>query len=173
VSEVLYGFVNERIALMLKRGLQALIPRLGIAALIIACGVDPTGADGGDVEFSARVDVMESFPVQLVGRLSVENTGDERVTVVFPDGCVALLSAFDVNGGDRPVWTQSVACIAVLVPVDLEPGERRSFSTPIASARDILGTDLPDGEYRIVVNLRPDGEAVEIEVGTVELAIPR
>ena len=74
--------------------------------------------------------------------------GDDRVTVVFPDGCVALLSAFDVNGGDVPVWTQSVACTAVLVPVELGPGERRSFSTPIASARDILGTDLTDGEYR-------------------------
>jgi len=158
---------------MLKRGLQALIPLLGIAALIIGCGVDPTGANGDDVEFSARVDVMESFPVQLVGQLTVENTGDERVTVVFPDGCVALLSAFEANGGDRPVWTQNVACTAVLVPVDLGPGERRTFSTPIANAREILGTDLPDGEYLIVVNLRPDGEAIGIEVGTVELAIPR
>ncbi len=157
---------------MLDRGLQA-FPLLGIIALIIGCGVDPTGTNGDDVEFSARVDVMESFPVQLVGQLTVNNTGDDRVTVVFPDGCVALLSAFDVNGGDVPVWTQSVACTAVLVPVELGPGERRSFSTPIASARDILGSDLPDGEYLIVVNLRPDGKAMEIEVGTVELAIPR
>ncbi len=158
---------------MVKLTSQAMISLLGIAALTIACGVDPTGANGDGVEFSARVDVMESFPVQLVGRLSLENTGDERVTVVFPDGCVALLSAFDVDGGDRPVWTQSVACTTVLVPVELGPGERRSFSTPIASARDILGSDLPDGEYRIVVNLRPDGKAIALEVGTVELAIPR
>jgi len=158
---------------MLTRGLQALIPLLGIFALTIGCGVDPTGANGDDVEFSARVDVMESFPVQLVGQLTVENTGDDRVTVVFPDGCVALLSAFDVNDGDRPVWTQSVACTAVLVPVDLGPGERRTFSTPIANAREILGTELPDGEYLIVVNLRPDGVAIALEVGTVELAIPR
>lgn len=157
---------------MVKLSSQAL-PLLGIAALIIGCGVDPTGSNRDDVEFSARVDVMESFPVQLVGQLTVENTGDERVTVVFPDGCVALLSAFEVNGGGGPVWTQSIACTTVLVAVDLGPGERRSFSTPIASARDILGTELPDGEYLIVVNLRPNGKVMEIEVGTVELAIPR
>ncbi len=148
-------------------------PLFGIAALTIACSVDPTGAGPDDVEFSARVDVMESFPVQLVGRLTIENTGDERVTVVFPDGCVALLSAFETNGNKGLVWTQSVACITVLIPVELDPGEQRSFSTPIASARDILGADLPDGEYLIVVDLRPDGEAVALEVGTVELAIPR
>lgn len=158
---------------MVRSGFQAMLPLFGIAALTIACSVDPTGAGPDDVEFSARVDVMESFPVQLVGRLTIENTGDERVTVVFPDGCVALLSAFETNGSNRLVWTQSVACIAVLVPVDLDPGEQRSFSTPIASARDILGADLPDGEYLIVVDLRPDGEAVALEVGTVELAIPR
>ena len=158
---------------MVKLGSQAMIPLLGIAALTIACSVNPTGSGPDGVEFSARVDVMESFPVQLVGRLTIENTGDERVTVVFPDGCVALLSAFETNGNNRLVWTQSVACITVLVPVDLGPGEQHSFSTPIASARDILGADLPDGEYLIVVDLRPDGEAVALEVGTVELAIPR
>ena len=158
---------------MVKSGSHAMIPLLGIAALTIACSVDPTGAGPDGVKFDARVDVMESFPVQLVGSLTMENTGDERVTMVFPDGCVVLLSAFETNGSNRPVWTQSVACTMALVPVELGPGERRSFSTPIASARDILGADLPDGEYLIVVNLRPEGEAVALEVGTVELAIPR
>lgn len=44
---------------------------------------------------------------------------------------------------------------------------------PIASARDILGTDLPDGEYRIAGQPAARRRPIEIEVGTVELAIPR
>lgn len=135
----------------------------------------PTVAIMG-LEWVAHVNVMESFPVQLVGGLTIRNSGDGPISLLFPDGCVALLRARESDGaGETPVWDQrqEVACTLATVPVDLETGEERSFDTPTVSAREILGADLPDGEYRIAVYARPVGEEVEVEVGTVELAVPR
>jgi hypothetical protein len=128
----------------------------------------------GGVEYAATLRIMESFPVQLAADVTVTNHRDEPVQIVFPDGCVALLRAYAVDGDD-PVWDQNqdVACTLALVTVDLEPGAAASYTTPTASARDILGDTLPDGTYRIEVYLRPDGDVVEIDTGTVELAIPR
>jgi hypothetical protein len=128
----------------------------------------------GGVEYEATLRVMESFPVQIAADVTVTNRGDEPVRIVFPDGCVALLRAFTVDGED-PVWDQNrdVACTLALVTVDLEPGASTSYTTPTSSARDILGDTLPDGNYRITVYLRPDGEVAEIDTATVELAIPR
>jgi len=126
------------------------------------------------LEYEAVVQVMESFPVQLAGDVTVTNRGDETVRVTFPDGCVVLLRAFE-PGGRSPVWDQGhdVACTMALVPLELEPGESALFRTPVSSARDVLGDDLPDGVYRIAAYLRPDGETIEIDAGSVELAIPR
>lgn len=164
------------------------IALVGLLALVAVCADDPTvpagqgPADGGlasgtieaqGVRWRARVDVLESFPVQLAGRLTVENPGPEPVTVVFPDGCVALLSASDAEG--REVWDQAdgVACTLALVTVELGPGEARQFDAPIASARDVLGRELPDGRYRLAVYARPEGDRIELDVGEVDLAIPR
>jgi hypothetical protein len=141
--------------------------------------------DGGDaprsgvvlhdaIEYSGDVAVMESFPVQLRGRVTITNRGSQGRTITFPDGCVALLRAYR-PGESEPVWDQSseLACTMALVPVTLAAGESSEVSTPTASAADILDDRLPDGEYRIAIYLRPDGDEVEIDGGTVDLAIPR
>lgn len=126
------------------------------------------------IAYEVVLQVMESFPVQIAADVTVTNPGDARTRIVFPDGCVALLRAYDPSA-EGPIWDQGqeVACTLALVPVELEPGESTSFRTPTASARDVLEDDLPDGTYEFAVYLRPDGETVEIEAGPVELAIPR
>ncbi len=127
------------------------------------------------IEYRAEVLIMESFPVQLSGRAFVKNPSAETRTVTFPDGCVALMRAYEPDGAD-PVWDQAqeTGCTMALVPLELGPGEERELPTPTASAYEILAGGLPDGDYRITVYLRPvdDGE-VEIDAGTTDLAIPR
>lgn len=159
-------------------------------ALLLACtGANAPSSDGGppvsgsphggavlqdDIEYTGEVLVMESFPVQLSGRVTIVNRSQETRTVTFPDGCVALLRAYRPGGGE-PVWDQSgeQSCTMALVPVELAPGATQEVSTPTASGYDILGDDLPDGEYRIAIYLRPDRGLVEIDAGTTDLAIPR
>ena len=127
-----------------------------------------------EIEYSGDVLVMESFPVQLVGEATITNRGSSTRTVVFPDGCVALLRAYR-PGESTPVWDQAteVACTMALVEVELRSGESREFKTPTVSAYEILDDGLPDGRYRIAIYLRPDSGVAEVEAGTVDLAIPR
>lgn len=156
-----------------------------ILALALACSSSP--ADPGDrppagppagavtvngIEYTATVQVMESFPVQIAATVTVANRTDDRKTVTFADGCVALLRAYD---GETRIWDQAeeVACTMATVPVELSPGGSEEFRTPTSSAYDVLDDEWPDGEYAIAVYLRPIGDEVEIDAGTVELAIPR
>ena len=175
---------------MSGRELRATLPIALLALFVAATCADestPTPPDerpGGSlsgsvvrdgIEYRADVLVMESFPVQLSGRATIRNTSGDSRTITFPDGCVALMRAYRVEGGG-PVWDQAgdLACTMALVPVELGTGEEREIPTPTASAYEILGSELPDGDYRIAVYLRPVGGAeVEIEAGTTELAIPR
>lgn len=158
-----------------------------VALLALACAdsgpstpaPSPGGPLGGSasrdgIDYRADVAVMESFPVQLAGHVTITNTTDAERTVTFPDGCVALLRAYRPEGGE-PVWDQAeeFGCTMALVPMTLAPGASREVGTPTASGYDVLGEDLPDGTYRIAVYLRPDGREIEIDTGTVELAIPR
>ncbi len=162
---------------------------LPVAILLACTGANAPTSDAGPpgsrspqgrgvlqdgIEYTGDVLVMESFPVQLSGRVTIANRSQETRTVTFPDGCVALLRAYR-PGERQPVWDQSgeQACTMALVPVELEPGATQEVSTPTASGYDILGDHLPDGEYRITIYLRPDGEVVEIDAGTTDLAIPR
>lgn len=162
---------------------------LALAFLLACSGANTPTTDGsppGDgpplggavvqdgIEYTGEVLVMESFPVQLSGRVTIANRSGEVRTVTFPDGCVALLRAYR-PGESEPVWDQSggQACTMALVPLELAPGATQEVPTPTASGYDILGEDLPDGEYRITIYLRPDGEVVEIDAGTTDLAIPR
>ena len=159
---------------------------LGLLLGTVACGddaprtpLDPGGLRTGsvvrsDIEYRGQVLVMESFPVQLGGRVTLRNRSTEPRTVTFADGCLVLLRAYRPQGG--PVWDQGheVACTQALVPVELGPGEEREVSAPTASAYDVLRADLPDGAYRIALYLRPVGAPeIELDAGTVELAIPR
>lgn len=127
-----------------------------------------------DIEYRGDVLVMESFPVQLRGTVAITNRGNTARTVVFPDGCVALLRAYRLDEAD-PIWDQAseVACTMALVEMRLQPGESQDVQTPTARGYDILGGRLPDGRYRITIHLRPDQGSVEVEGGTVDLAIPR
>lgn len=162
---------------------------LALATLLACSGANTPITDGnppGDgsplggavvqdgIEYTGEVLVMESFPVQLSGRVTIANRSGETRTITFPDGCVALLRAYR-PGESEPVWDQSgeQACTMALVPVELAPGATQEVPTPTASGHDILGEDLPDGGYRITIYLRPDGEVVEIDAGTTDLAIPR
>jgi hypothetical protein len=175
---------------MSRREFRATLP-IALFALFVGatCGdqstpTPPDRRSGGSlsgsvvrdgIEYRAEVLVMESFPVQLSGRATIRNTSDEDRTVTFPDGCVALMRAYRVEGGG-PVWDQAggLACTMALVPVELGAGEEREVPAPTVSAYEILGTELPDGDYRIAIYLRPiDAGEVEIEAGTTDLAIPR
>ena len=175
------------------------LPLVILAAMALSCAGSPSTPNGGDrprggdppargdagdprpaavlrdgFQYQADVLVMESFPVQLVGRVTITNATERTRTVSFPDGCVALLRAYRTGGGE-PVWDQAseVGCTEAIVPVTLAPGGSREVSTPTASAGDILDEGLPDGRYRVTVYLRPASGEVEIEAGAAELAIPR
>lgn len=165
------------------------VPWIALLAIAACTGAKPPTSDGdpaGDgaprsgavvrdgIEYRADVAVMESFPVQLAGRVTLTNRSDARRTVTFPDGCVALLRAYR-PGEAEPVWDQAedLACTMALVPVELAADATHEVRAPTVSAYEILGEDSPDGEYRITVYLRPDGEVVEIDAGTTDLAIPR
>jgi hypothetical protein len=162
---------------------------VAILVITVCTGANTPTSDGGTpgggsprggalvqdgIEYTGDVAVMESFPVQLRGRVTIANRSEETRTVTFPDGCVALLRAYR-PGETEPVWDQAgeQACTMALVPVELAPGATQEVPTPTASGYDILGEDLPDGEYRITIYLRPDAGVVEIDAGTTDLAIPR
>ena len=73
-----------------------------VAATLIACtGASTPASDGSPppggsprggavaqdgIEYTGGVLVMESFPVQLSGRVTIANRSDETRTVTFPDG---------------------------------------------------------------------------------------
>lgn len=171
---------------------------LALSALLIACAGNPANPSNGNgdgngalpppvgdpprsgavvqdgVEYTADVRVMESFPVQLAGTMTLTNRSTETRELSFPDGCVALLRAYH-PGESAPIWDQAheMGCTMAIVPLTLAPGESQEYQTPTSSAADILGDDHPDGEYRITVYVRPQGGVVEVEGGTVDLAIPR
>lgn len=165
----------------------SLLASVALLSLVASCagekepGTSPTSerasaapAATRGLDVSADVTVMESFPVQLRGRLTVENpTGD---TIVFDvGGCPIFLRVYRTQDGG-PVWDQGngAICTMILRTVSLEPGAVEVFETPTVGAREILGADLPDGTYRTAVYLAfaGDGER-EAEAGTVELAVPR
>lgn len=137
---------------------------------------DRSGTPAGveDLVLAADVAVMESFPVQLRGSLTVRNPTDEPVRFEV-GGCPAFLRAYrSADGG--PVWDQGngAVCIAIVRTIMLEPGGAEIFQTATAGAGEILGDDLPDGKYRVAVYLAlAGGGEREAEAGEVDLAIPR
>lgn len=133
----------------------------------------PPTVDIAAFELEADVAVMESFPVQLRGTLSVHNPTDR--TIEFDvGGCPVFLRAYHSAGGIA--WDQGdgAICTMILRTVRIEPGGSESFETATASAADILGEDLPDGTYGVAVYLAlVEGGQPEASAGEVELAIPR
>ena len=141
-------------------------------------GTDPdrtTGPAGvADLEITADIVVMESFPVQLRGSLTASNLTEETVSFDV-GGCPVFLRAYrSANGG--PVWDQAngAVCTMILRTVTLEPGEAEVFQTGTVGAGEILGDDLPDGTYRTAVYLAlASGGEREAGTGEVQLAVPR
>lgn len=168
------------------RSLPLRLAPLALVPVAIACGDGATGpgslrtftsptltVDG--LQWTGTVDVMESFPVQLVGRIAVANEGDEARTLVFESGCTALLRAY------RPqipnaflVWDQGdvADCSGGPGEIEIAPGETVELSTPRVSARTILDGGKPNDEYGIAVYARANGRNVELQVGGVDLAVP-
>jgi hypothetical protein len=143
--------------------------------------VAPLDAGGnpvpGPAGFEATGDlaIMESFPVQLAGSMTFENVSDETRTLRTGE-CWPLLRAYR-PGEDEPVWDQAEegACNLFAVREDeVAPGGLVRFESPIASAADVLDGELPDGDYRMTIYFHPlESEEIEIELGEVNLAIPR
>ncbi len=117
--------------------------------------------------------IAESFPVQIGVTVQIRNDTDAAQSVTFPDGCVLLMRAYDSRNDLAWDFGHLVGCTQALVEVDLYPGDTREFQTGLISAYTILGDSLPDGAYRIAVYLRPDGQAVELDAGIADLAVPR
>lgn len=129
----------------------------------------------GDVEFSADTHVMESFPVQLSTDVTARNEGATTADIVFPDGCVVMLRAYDnAMRAGAPVWDQSrdAACTMAIVEARIPDGDSETFRGGV-SAADILGDSLPDGRYYLSAVLRPNRTSIEVAAGAADLAVPR
>ena len=150
---------------------------LTVTLVLAACGTSSTGLDGdgklrdGVLYRVRELLIAESFPVQVGVTVELRNVSSTTRTVVFPDGCVVLMRAYD-EGGDL-VWDMGDdrVCTDALVEVRLDPGEGREFQTGLVSAAEILAGGLASGEYLITAYLRPAG-TVEVEAGRVDLALP-
>lgn len=160
-----------------RRGLRFARPWwLALPVLVSACAASTGGAPDASlrgIDFLAEV--APSSP-GLSARVTIANRRAEPVVLAFPDGCLALLRAYE-GESDRlaPVWDQrdAVACDPASASIELAPGERREVPVPPVDADQILGDTLPDGTYRLTAYLRPEGRVVEVEAGTVELAVSR
>ena len=150
------------------------------SAVLSGCGESVTGPDiqnqiivGGITYRMTSFAIAESFPVQIGVTVEVSNTSGTATSVIFPDGCVLLMRAYDAQ--DNLAWDHGnvVSCTQALVEVDLPQGQSKTYQTGLVSAYTILESDLPDGEYRIAVYLRPGGQEVELVAGLADLAIPR
>ena len=137
-------------------------------------GTDPVPGPAG-FEVTADLAIMESFPVQLAGSMTFHNETDETLTLLT-DECWPLLRAYR-PGEDEPVWDQGEegACNLFTQREDeVDPGRAVRFESPVVSAADILDEELPDGTYEMTIYFRAmGGEEIEIELGGVDLAIPR
>ena len=138
---------------------------------------DDTAPGPVGFEVSAEGAVLESFPVRLVGAMTFTNVSDVR-RELQTDECWPLLRAYRQGENDIPAWDQNEegSCALFTPRIDVvDPGESVRFESPVVSAADIIDfDDLPDGTYRITIYFRAIGEGeIELELGEVDLAIPR
>lgn len=160
--------------------LRSALPAL---ALVLGCSTGPTAPRVADtlespavttdgLSWRASVDVLESFPVQLAGRMTATNPGPEDRELVFQNGCTARLRVYHTDVQGALAWDQAdaVACATGLQTIRIAAGESHTFEAPIVDAGTILGGELPDGTYRVAVYLRPNGRNIERDTGSTELA---
>jgi len=160
----------------IHRGFTSIATTLATVA-VAACQGSLSGLDLGNDSVAGityrvtSLAIAESFPVQIGVTVEIENELSTPNSIVFPDGCVVLLRAY--SDGPDPVWDMAgtVGCTQALVQLGLPPHARKNFESGLVSAATILGDSLPNGEYRITAYLRP-GEVVELNAGTVDLAVP-
>lgn len=151
-----------------------------VAACANAASTAPGAIHGSGalrgIDFLPEMAVMESFPVQLAGTVRITNRRESGATLSFPNSCVALLRVYDRLGGrNAPVWDQRTVtpCEVDPVALDLPPGGTAAVRVPTVSAYEILGDSLADGAYRVTLYLQPNGNVVEAEAGSIDLAVPR
>lgn len=134
---------------------------------------DSRSVDG--IVYSAQTAIAESFPVQLYVTVTATNTSGNARELVFPDGCIVTLRAYDNEARTgEPAWDQAhlLGCTMALEERTV-PGGGALELRGASDARDILGDSLPDGRYWLAAYIRPDGGAVEVPAGSADLAVPR
>ena len=154
-----------------------------LAVLLTACSaggdsVTDAPADSRIVDgivYSAETAIAESFPVQLYVTVTASNSAGNAAQLVFPDGCVVTLRAYDnAERNGEPAWdqTRDLAC-TMAIEERTVPGGGALELRAASDARDVLGDSLPDGRYWLSAVLRPNGERVEVPAGSADLAVPR
>lgn len=137
-------------------------------------GGNPVSGPAG-FEAAGDLAVMESFPVQLAGSMTFENVSAETRTL-RTGTCWPLLRAYR-SGEDEPVWDQAEEGVCNMFAVredEVAPGGLVRFESPVASAADVLDNELPDGAYEMTIYFQPlESDEIEIELGEVDLAVPR
>ena len=135
---------------------------------------DPVPGPAG-FEVTGDLAIMESFPVQLAGSMTFRNDTDDTLTLRTGE-CWPLLRAYR-PGEDDPVWDQSEegACNLFTVREDVvAPSGTVRFESPIVSAAEVLDEELPDGSYEMTIYFHPlESDEIEIDLGEVDLAVPR
>ena len=156
---------------------------IALSLLLPACSasgdnVTDAPADSRSVDgivYSAETAIAESFPVQLYVTVSATNSTGDAAQLVFPDGCIVMLRAYDdAERSGEPAWDQSrlVGCTAAIEERTI-PGGSTIELRGASDARDVLGDSLPDGRYWLSAVLRPNGDVVEVPAGSADLDVPR
>lgn len=129
----------------------------------------------GDVEYSAETAIMESFPVQLATTVTLRNTSNADLELLFGDSCVVRLRAYgNAERSGEPAWDQSrsMGCVAMIFEDTIPAGDTVQYRAR-SDGYEILGDSLPDGRYWLSAVLDPAGERVEVPAGVVDLGVPR
>lgn len=155
----------------------------GMALLLAACSsggdnVTDAPADSRSVDgivYTAETAIAESFPVQLYVTATAMNPAGNAAELVFPDGCIITLRAYDnEERSGQAAWDQARMLVcSQAIEERTVPGGGALELRGASDARDVLGDSLPDGRYWLSAVLRPNGVVVEVPAGSADLAVPR
>jgi hypothetical protein len=127
---------------------------------------------GNDLVVTLMTDKLEyniGEPVEVT--ISVTNTGDEDITIVFPD---AQLVDYWVNRGEVYIWSYYKYFAQVITPVTIPSGETFELLNDKWRQVDNRGIQVPAGDYEIdgwIVDYNIHGEPISISIVTGEFNI--
>lgn len=129
-----------------------------LAVLAVACGGDDGGEGGDGVaggDLVVDVEVPEPLvPGDVVFTVTVENRGDDDVTLEFSSGQRADVQLLD--GGEAVyTWSAARSFIQALGEETVPAGERIEFELD-----DVL--DVGPGEYDLVATVTATGEDLSV-----------